>query len=76
VEHVQEGVRLVLATPSRVVVRQIERAGLDKLIGRDFIHVRMHEAVTYCKVSLDNSFITMFVERQNPKVGKGLQRLR
>jgi hypothetical protein len=50
VEHEQKGLRLLLANPSRVVVHQIERAGLDLLIGREFIHVRMHEAVTYCKV--------------------------
>jgi hypothetical protein len=55
VEHEQKGLRLLLANPSRVVVHQIERAGLDLLIGREFIHVRMHEAVTYCKVGCSAS---------------------
>ncbi len=73
-ELVQEGIRLVLANPSRVVVRQIERAGLDKLIGREFIHVRMHEAVTFCKVSFLNSFFAgacTLCGIMNPLSGEG-----
>lgn len=39
----------VFANPARQVVRLLEAASLPKIIGEDFISVRIHDAVTYCQ---------------------------
>ena len=39
----------VFANPCRQVVRLFEAASLPKIIGEEFISVRIHDAVTYCQ---------------------------
>lgn len=48
--HRKEGVQPVFANPSRTVVRQLNSAGLQDIIGPQFIVVRMADAVRLCQV--------------------------
>ena len=50
VDHKNNGIQPVFANPSRSVVRQMENANLPDLIGREFIAVRMHDAIRICQV--------------------------
>ena len=50
VDHKNNGIQPVFANPSRSVVRQMENAALPDLIGREFIAVRMHDAIRICQV--------------------------
>lgn len=50
VDHKKRDIQPVFANPNRVVVRQLVNAGLPDVIGRQFIAVRMHDAVQLCKV--------------------------
>lgn len=48
-EHKSRGIQLVLSNPNPRVLRILDRTGfLDKL-GREWIFVRVHDAVVYCK---------------------------
>ena len=49
-DHKNNGIQPVFANPSRSVVRQMENAKLPELIGREFIAVRMHDAIRICQV--------------------------
>jgi hypothetical protein len=42
------GIQLILTNPSPRVVRLMERSGLINKIGRDWIFVRVHDAVSCC----------------------------
>lgn len=44
--------QLILTNPSARVVRLMERSGLINKIGRDWIFVRVHDAVVNCQRSL------------------------
>jgi hypothetical protein len=46
----KRGITIVLANPSKIVIKQIARANLDKLIGPGNIVVRTADAVEICKV--------------------------
>ncbi|WIA41485.1 hypothetical protein OEZ86_008861 [Tetradesmus obliquus] len=46
------GIQLILTNPSPRVVRLMERSGLIAKIGRDWIFVRVHDAVVNCQRSL------------------------
>jgi hypothetical protein len=41
------GIQLILTNPSPRVVRLMERSGLINKIGRDWIFVRVHDAVSW-----------------------------
>eukprot|EP01023_Acetabularia_acetabulum_P017954 TRINITY_DN19038_c0_g1_i2.p1 TRINITY_DN19038_c0_g1~~TRINITY_DN19038_c0_g1_i2.p1 ORF type:complete len:768 (-),score=144.29 TRINITY_DN19038_c0_g1_i2:2692-4830(-) len=49
-EYKEREVQLVLCNPSRKVMTTMENAGLTHLIGRDYIFVRMHDAVMHCQM--------------------------
>ena len=49
-DHKSRNIQTVLANPSRQVLRQLEVAGIPELLGREFVCVRMHDAVTMCQV--------------------------
>jgi hypothetical protein len=44
--------QLMLCNPSPRVVRLLERSGIINKIGREHIHVRVHDAVVSCQQSL------------------------
>ena len=48
--HRRDGVQPVFANPSRTVVRQLNSAGMQDIIGAQFIVVRMADAVRLCQV--------------------------
>lgn len=48
-QHQKRGVQPVFANPSRLVVRLLERSGIPKMVGEEFISVRVHDAVQYCQ---------------------------
>jgi sulfate transporter 4 len=43
------GVQLVLSNPSARVLRVLSRSGFIEKLGREWVFVRVHDAVTYCK---------------------------
>lgn len=43
------GVQLVLSNPSARVLRTLERSGFLGRLGREWVFVRVHDAVVYCK---------------------------
>jgi|APGre2960657404_1045060.scaffolds.fasta_scaffold209484_1 MFS superfamily sulfate permease-like transporter len=43
------GVQLVLSNPAPHVVHMLERTGLPDKLGREFIFVRVHDAVRFCR---------------------------
>ena len=49
-ENTARGTQLVFANPSRQVTRMLENAGIPDKLGRNFICVRMHDAVDMCSV--------------------------
>eukprot|EP00884_Botryococcus_braunii_P008426 jgi/Botrbrau1/17585/Bobra.0166s0027.1 len=73
-EQERKGVKLALANPSRFVTHQIERAGLDKLIGREWIFVRMHQAVSSCKELLAEAQGSRPALHINPEMKAALSR--
>ncbi|GLC36560.1 Proton/sulfate cotransporter 2 [Pleodorina starrii] len=53
VEHFANGgTQLVLCNPSAKVVKAMETAGLPDMLGRDYIFVTVHDAVTFCSRQL------------------------
>lgn len=51
-DYKSRGVQLILTNPSPRVIRLLERSGVINKIGRDWIFVRVHDAVISCQRSL------------------------
>lgn len=51
-DYKNRGMQLMLCNPSPRVVRLMERSGLINKIGREWIFVRVHDAVVACQRSL------------------------
>eukprot|EP00898_Chlorokybus_atmophyticus_P005096 jgi/Chlat1/5588/Chrsp369S05366 len=51
-EYKARGVQLVLVNPSRTVIAFLEKTGVLDLIGRDWLFVRVHDAVLRCGTEL------------------------
>lgn len=48
-ELADQGIQLILCNPSTPVVEIFERAGLPDVLGREWIFVRVHDAVMFCQ---------------------------
>lgn len=51
-DYCQRGMQLMVCNPSPRVVRLMERSGLINKIGREWVFVRVHDAVVACQRSL------------------------
>lgn len=51
-DYKSRGIQLILTNPSPRVIRLLERSGVINKIGRDWIFVRVHDAVISCQRSL------------------------
>lgn len=51
-DYKARGMQLILSNPSPRVVHLMERSGLINKIGRDWIFVRVHDAIVNCQRSL------------------------
>lgn len=49
-DHKARGIQPVLANPSRTVLAQLEHAAIPELIGREYVSVRIQDAVSLCQV--------------------------
>jgi sulfate transporter 4 len=44
-----KGVQVVIANPNKWIVRTLYRSHLMDIVGRDFVSVRMHDAILHCQ---------------------------
>jgi sulfate transporter 4 len=51
-DYKERGVQLLLSNPSPRVVRLLQRAGVTDKLGREWIFVRVHDAIQYCQQTL------------------------
>eukprot|EP00775_Hariotina_reticulata_P008330 gene8330-8515_t len=51
-DYKQRGMQLILTNPSPRVIRTLERSGIINKIGREWIFVRVHDAVVNCQHSM------------------------
>ncbi|EFJ51511.1 hypothetical protein VOLCADRAFT_79619 [Volvox carteri f. nagariensis] len=51
-QFANNGTQLVICNPSVKVVKSMETAGLPDMLGRDYIFVTVHDAVTFCSRQL------------------------
>jgi sulfate transporter 4 len=47
----EQGIQLALANPSASVIRKLELDNIPERLGREWIFVRMHDAIQFCRVS-------------------------
>jgi ABC-type transporter Mla MlaB component len=46
-----QGIQLALANPSASVIQQLELDNIPERLGKEWIFVRMHDAIQFCRVS-------------------------
>lgn len=58
-EFARNGTQVVLCNPSAKVVKALEIAGVPDMLGRDYIFVTVHDAVSFCSRQLVERGIVM-----------------
>ena len=67
----EQGIQLALANPSVSVIRKLELDNIPQRLGREWIFVRMHDALQFCQVSSSAllacmSSVAQVLESQRP----------